>query len=211
MKRLLSYLLWLANSDPPYCHRERFYAMKTRILRRYATREGTDLQEIPGKKCWGPYQSGCLGRRCRRCEGTGWYAFPFWVKLERWRLGSRLFHIPGSRQYQRPDGLVGIVGRIEHQHVDHWSAREAALWLALAFDRGLFWRMCATSCPCGWTGRPLCTLGQILFHVRGLVRRWIPRRCRCGRLYIREHSWQYCRRCAPDVAPDTEDLGEVPF
>jgi hypothetical protein len=229
MKRILSYLLWLANSKPPMTNRDGFYAMKSRLLRRYGTRDGTDLQEIPGKPCFncngtGLTLGGYRAWTCRKCDGTGDYRAGFWCQLERWRLGGRVFHIPGPRLYKRPDGLVSFTGYVQHSaYVSYSAATEAAMWLALAFDRPLFRKMFRASKPAYWSWLPLHNLQRVVNTVAWPMRSWLAQ-CSCGRRLWRRGGWCICRRCehrlnrghAPRVIPatffaDTPTPDEVPF
>lgn len=142
MKRLLGWLLHLANGHPPVNHTAAFYALKERLLK--GRQNGHDVQHLGGK-CWG-WHGGCAGARCTKCSGTGFY-WQRWVILERYELGGYTFHRPGRVCYvppyavALPEGVNLIVGYIRHDDVDWNSAREAALWLALLFDRRLFLRL----------------------------------------------------------------------
>ena len=77
--------------------------MKSRILRRFGTVDGYDLQHIPGKQLLetvtgtGMFEhwSGDRGD-CYRCGGNGWYRDPRWVVLDRWKLGSVHVPYPGA-------------------------------------------------------------------------------------------------------------------
>lgn len=146
---MLAYLLHVANSDPWF--RDRFYAMKARILRRYATPDGHDLQEIPGKECWSCYGSGAYVHysgdedTCRKCDGIGWYRQPRWTKLQRWKLGRYSFHEPiGSgyglaplRDWNTPGARNVILGYVRHRDYTTRRVLLATLLLALIFDREL--------------------------------------------------------------------------
>lgn len=200
---LIAWLLHRANARPPLTYRSEFYALKDRLLHRYGRRVGDDLQHIV-KRCWnGP---------CWRCDDTGIYD-QFWVRLERWQLGGRLFHRPLERQRLAVPGPATITGFIRHQDYGALSA-ECALWLGLLFDRGLFWRVLASSCQSGLTWLPLVTLQQLVSRVRRHLREWSPRRCDdCGRLFLpigrRRHAY-VCRRCA-HVCAARHALEEIPF
>lgn len=167
IRRVLSKLLFLANSSPPELERERFYAMKTRILRRFGTPDGCDWQRIV-KVCFRCGGSGVesytdYGDECSRCDGSGEYERVYF-RLERTRIGGRVFHTPRGRYYDRPDGeAVTIEGRIQHRSPGPVT-REAALWLSLAFDRGLFVRLMRCHFPGPY---PLCWLSRVLWHLSG--------------------------------------------
>lgn len=47
----LASTLGAANSNPHWRYRERFYAMKDTICRRYGTRDGDDIQQLI-RPCW---------------------------------------------------------------------------------------------------------------------------------------------------------------
>ena len=144
MKRLLGWLLHLANGHPPTNHTAAFYRLKERLL--VGRQNGFDVQRL-GARCWGWYWAGgCVGAKCAKCGGTGFY-WQRWVILERYELGGYTFHRPG-RVFSHPPYGVGlpegvnlIEGYIRHEDVDWNSSREAALWLALIFDLGLFVRL----------------------------------------------------------------------
>lgn len=142
---MLARLLHIANSAP--LDRERFYAMKTRILQRFATQDGVDLQELPGKPCWSCDGSGTFyhlysgdADTCWKCDGSGWFQSPRYVTLQRWRLGRFVFHQPIDRGYRKPIGIrptAVIVGYVTHRVYPLSGVRWATLLLGLCFDRGL--------------------------------------------------------------------------
>lgn len=100
----LARLIYLANSRPEDEWRKEFYRLKDALLETYGIREEQiDLQHIV-KTCWDCNGKGyfehiddddCCDSYCSRCGGTGVYA-KYWVILERWGLGGRLFHRPGK-------------------------------------------------------------------------------------------------------------------
>lgn len=143
---MLAYLLHVANSNPWF--RDRFYAMKTRILHRYATSDGYDLQELPGKECWSCHGSGTYYHlsgdedTCWKCDGLGWYRRPRWTVLQRWQLGRYSFHEPtksghGSAplDFKPPRNL--ILGYVKHRDYTTRRVLLATLLIALIFDREL--------------------------------------------------------------------------
>src|SRR5581483_4549786 len=94
------HLHWFALANAAhYDLKQTFYAFKKRFLARHGEREGYDLQHIRQvcHSCGGSGRYFDLGD-CRRCDGTGTYAWKE-IWLERWILGGRLFHIPA-------DGIV---------------------------------------------------------------------------------------------------------
>jgi hypothetical protein len=212
--RVLASVLVCANSSPPTCHREEFYRMKDAILSKHGKLIGTDLQHIV-KPCWGEWEErGCVGDGCRRCGGTGVYAEK-WIILERWELGARIFHRPMEATMIRPNGPVTIEGRLTHERWPGHQPTEAALWLALVFDRRLFCRMMfvPSSCACGWFLLPLVNLSRVFFRARMFAVRFRGQRCYCGRTFRRwfgRGGWCVCRRCRkPRGHVWTEQ--EIPF
>jgi hypothetical protein len=172
---LIGWLLHTANTHPPVNQREGFYALKQHLLERYGRRVGSDLQHIT-KPCWdGP---------CARCWGTGIWE-ELWVILERWQFGRYVFYRPLERLHKAPDltATETITGYIRHADPGP-LATECALWLALRFDRALFWRMLTCASHLRWTAWPLTFLQQAGYRLRRLWRRRGLRRCDdCGHLY----------------------------
>ena len=104
---MIARLLHIANSAPPTnkAKRERFYAMKQRILRWFGREDGYDLQQIDGKQCWSCGGTGgyYTEHDCYKCGGDGWYKSPVWITLKRWKFGRYTFHEPIQRLYRKPD------------------------------------------------------------------------------------------------------------
>jgi hypothetical protein len=220
--RLVARLLWLANGDPPMTGRADFYAMKARLLARYGRVVGRDVQEVV-KTCYGcdgsgiyPYSgcdcdsTSCRWCSCRRCGGTGVYD-RFWCVLTRHEFGGHVFHTPGERTWRKPAEPVTIHGRIQHTYRGR-AADEAALWLALMYDRRLFGRLMTSGWPCGPTWRyPLCTLRKLTGRLAMQLSRLRRHRCHCGRTY-RQYPWErghwcVCRECRkPSPIHEPEDL-----
>lgn len=143
---MLAYLLHVANSDPWF--RDRFYAMKTRILHRFARTDGHDIQELPGAQCWSCHGGGVYYHisgdtdQCWKCDGTGWYRQPRWTRLQRWKLGRYSFHEPIDSGYGSPPIKLEtpravILGYVRHRDYTTRRVLLATLLLALIFDRGL--------------------------------------------------------------------------
>lgn len=222
MTRFLCWLLRLANAAPPHCHRDEFYQLKDRILRRHGRLVGHDWQEIT-RECYGcdgagqVYGSPGLVLRCVRCDGTGVYD-RFWVKLERWELAGRVFHRPAGRTWKRPEEPVSIVGYVRHADVGR-AGKEACLWLALLLDRGLFVRLMGSSCACGPTWRyPLVSLQKVWFRLAMECKRIRKRRCvTCGGLFrqgpfrARRSICYQCRRCERDWERRAAVADDIPF
>jgi hypothetical protein len=188
----LSYFLWLANSNPPL-RKERFYAIKDTILRRWGTRDGDDWQQIT-HECWrcegsgeSPYDE---DEPCERCDGSGIWD-RFYVRLERWRLGSRIFHRPAGRVYKRPETIT-FVGPVQHRDVG-FASEEAALWLALVFDRRYFRWLLTSGTYRGWYAYPLLNAQRVVYRAArsysAIVEYWKHRTCsNCV-------GWYICREC----------------
>ena len=138
MNNPLAILLHYANARPPY-RRVEFYALKDRLLRRFARQAGTHWQCIR-KKCWGPYgldggiygRIGCQGAECPNCDGKGIY-LERWIQLEVWQWGSYTFHHP-IESYGWPDPhpeMPDIFGYIRHVGVSYERSKKARLLLYL--------------------------------------------------------------------------------
>lgn len=185
IRPILARLLGLANAAPPYVFRDEFYAMKSRILERWATPDGYDIQHI-AYPCWTCNGRGEFRRSgaCCKCGGTGVH-HEVWVCLKRWKLGGRVFHIPQERVTEPPSNPVTIEGHITHATPPGNRAFESTLWLALCFDRRLFLRMLIFRYLSGgaMVGWPILTPMALLhWCVSGLVtlfldlRQWWRRR-----------------------------------
>jgi hypothetical protein len=143
-ERVLSYLLWLANSQPPRDDFERFafYAMKTDLLQRFGTRTGADdWQKIThvcncchGSGVFTYWQSGDQDT-CRKCWGSGVYRHVYY-RLARWDVARRIFHVPYWHRYDAPGGEVVIVGKVRHT-IKGRRCWWAMLALAVVFRRRL--------------------------------------------------------------------------
>jgi len=98
-------LLWLANCEAgnwPDPDKYAFYRLKHRLLQRHATEDGVDWQEIThhcyacdGTGTWGHWRRDG-GGFCYKCNGTGVYR-KFYIRLQKYRLAGRVFHLPGDR------------------------------------------------------------------------------------------------------------------
>lgn len=144
---MIDRLLHIANSRPPASKgkRDRFYAMKMRILRRFGTEDGHDLQYIPGKICFSCDGTGDMDDKhdCYKCGGDGWFKSPVWVLLKRWKLGGYSFHEPLQRLHRKPDTnslpRPMIEGYIEHAPYAWHDVQRARFILSLLFDWKLLW------------------------------------------------------------------------
>lgn len=216
IQRVLARLLWLANGSPPHTGRDRFYAMKRGLLERYATKDGVDIQHVR-KICYGCDGTGFYedtGRDCRRCWGTGTWA-EFWVELQRWEWCGYRFHTPGPKLYRKPETTAAnITGYIEHRPRPGRWPDEAALWLALIYDRGLWWKLVTSCWHHGWTWCPMVNLRWLLTTITHEVGRARGGHCtRCGRWFTRlfdrrgHHFWCHACRRAPASVFDED----IPF
>lgn len=88
-----------------------FYDIKDRILKKYGSQIGYDVQNIKGIKCrscggtgYHAYYSNHYPYReydrsdCWHCI-NGWYRLPQWICLERIRFGKHIFHQPLKREH----------------------------------------------------------------------------------------------------------------
>lgn len=204
-QRVLACLLHYSNADPPHW-RKAFYDIKNRLLRRYGTFRGHELQEIR-KECWGPREwdhgwcewkyLGCAGKTCIACDGTGLFDIR-WVRLERWEWCGYVFHRPdGDTRIQPNPENEGykrrIIGRIEHPEYGR-KPREAVLWLLLLTGEWRrLWYALSTSRSCGRHLWPLLNVQAVTMEV-SMFLSW--RRCYCGRRYPTWGTgWQICKRC----------------
>lgn len=208
MKRIIARLLHLANARPPFMCRERFYSLKDRLLKRWGTREGYDLQRID-YACWGYGDAGCTGMTCTKCGGTGIYDVRK-TYLDRWTFGGFPFHTISDAQYRQHVEPPTITGRIKHTDYGRWSD-EAALWLFLIFDRQSFWKLMTACKPYAWQWLPLSFLQRNIGWPLGrLMGRLESRRCHCGRRYriwFASLGWCVCPRCrTPKPVPTCDDI-----
>jgi hypothetical protein len=201
-KRLLGRFLHLANSDPGFGdERKAFYAIKDRILTRWGEPDGTDVQHIAGKTCFGCDGTGQFVHYsgdqdyCERCGGSGWWRHPAWVVLQRYRLGGYSFHIPRERVYHEPQpNVTNIEGFV--QHADYGvKARDAWLWLALIFDRRLWWKSMRSQSYCKHQWRPMLMLNRIVMKASMALADWRITCRECG-----GHTWGattfVCDKCS---------------
>lgn len=212
---LLAYLLHLANSQPPTCHRKEFFGVKDRLLQRYATRlERDHVQEIK-KECWGDWNEGCAGWQCGRCDGTGIFDH-FFVRLAVYEWSGYRFHRPVERRCQ-PSADPDIRGYIRHRDRGLASA-ESRLWLYLLTGE---WSLLRRSLRAssyvlpGWW--PMLRLQKAVFTARMNI---FPKRCiHCGwPCWPKRHPPQHrgclhrrlqLRRALWSKAQDVDD--EIPF
>jgi len=203
---ILAWLCHYANADPS----RTFYDFKDRLLHQYADFQGHDIQEIV-KECWGSRDHwgdprGCKGEECRRCNGTGIYDRR-WVRLQRWKWGKYIFHIPISSTYIQPDSIQ-IHGRIIHDNYGK-ASREAELWLYIVtLQFSMWWRLLSTRAyvdPGLW---PMCRFQRIAMWAR-MTFRW--HRCWCGKWFPTWGTgWMACKKCRQTKTFLDQD-NDVPF
>ncbi len=218
---LLAWLLVRANAQPPHGHRSAFYRMKDAVLQRFGHLVGTEWQHIR-KVCYNCGGDGEAddGGSCWRCNGSGNY-LERWVLLQRWQLGTAIFHRPTYQTSVAPNEPPTIEGYIRHTGYGADST-EAVLWLALLFDRSLFWDLLRGHYRLDWSWRrPLSLLhrGRNRLHAARLwIRRTVReplqlRRCdQCGHRFLRAFSpsWSSCPACA-HVHAIQREADELPF
>lgn len=215
--RTLCWAVGIVNAHPPFMAKAEFYAIKNRLLRRYAEQDGHDIQHIR-KSCWTCNGTGIYDIRysepCCRCRGTGTYE-QFWVQLERWRWHGRVFHRPARRLYEAPLEPVAIEGYVEHAPVNSRLASELALWLLLVFAMRTGLRALQVSYSCRPWPYPLLTLQWLWCAVA-----WrfpTRRKCNCGKAFIHwpgKALWLVCpacRKAAVARAAATDDDDGIPF
>ena len=191
---MIARLLHIANSAPhrSKMRRDRFYAMKSRILHRFGTADGIDKQYILGKVCYGC--GGSDEEYCDRCDSSGWWNPPRIVTLRRWRLGKFIFHEPIDCEYRKPlsHEVFVIYGFVQHESYPLRSVRRSTLILGLLFD----WRVARDeiASPDGWR-----------------IVRAFRRRCQyCNRRLWTTRRW-YCKRpCMPRAVQQLVD-DDIPF
>lgn len=127
IKIFLSILLHHANRQSKA---KDFYSIKDRLLNKYGTIVGYDLQFIEGKECYTCGGTGvfkgfdwCTRRgwrdTCYNCGGSGFYKQHQYIILKRIRFGNYLFHLPMHRYYTKKtvEGLKPhINGYVDHAH-----------------------------------------------------------------------------------------------
>lgn len=216
---ILAALLHYANSRPPFSKSE-FYAVKKRLIQRFGTWDGDDLQHIVAE-CWGYWsnygdESTPCGPDCRKCGGTGIYR-ESWHILQRYTWHGYKFHVWHHQAYSQPqsDHYVNrIVGRVTHRNYGRWSD-EAVLWLyLLTGEWSLLKRALCGSRIGQWTSLPMLNLQKICMTWS----MWFSRRtCRCGRRYFTWNTgWQICQKCRRksedrESAWESEVENDVPF
>lgn len=217
MKRLLAWLLWHANAAMrSSSDRVAAYAIKERILRRHGRFVGEDIQHIKrecyGCSGWGKDDGGFT---CDRCYGTGIWD-ERWVKLERWEFGGHIFHRPIANVARPMNGVATVEGIIRHDDRNGLASAEALLWLALVYDRRLFWSELRSCRRFGVSRYPLLTLQLMVFEAGTRIKPIVARRSciSCGESWIRwfnRGSWHTCPSCARRMSTLSMADDDLPF
>lgn len=169
MRKLIGFLLWNANANPPFWLKGRFYHMKDRLLRRFGEYVGYDIQHIR-KECWTCHGTGMYTekQRCWNCS-NGIYK-EFWCKLERWQVGNYVFHLPQKKSLvpiiAYDDKVNLIEDYIHHEIPKYHLAEECLYWLALFFDWQFFKMMFGYY---GYTGKkftPMIILATAIYVIK---------------------------------------------
>jgi hypothetical protein len=131
MNEHLRELFHLANSATYPEKWDIFYPLKDELLRKYGIPDGWDLQVIKNE-CWDCNGTGeCFFDQsdCYACDGTGIYSQRS-VRLDRYRLGDRVYHIPQAAGIE-PSGYKNkIEGLVRHEAVSKeigWTACQSLL------------------------------------------------------------------------------------
>lgn len=217
--RTLARLLHYANAEPPREMKPEFYALKKRLLERYADPVGFDVQHIEGKRCWTcggtgvyvgyhTYSGDEWEDTCNRCWGTGWFKDPVWIVLNKFQWHGFKFHIPGERKYKRPDpDVTNIRGYVEH--TDYGDKSEIAfVWLCLLLGH---WRLAWKWFNSGWRRvqwwrrHPFYWIQRCICFARALYRRTSNRCVECKRRLWTNRTVR-CKSC-----DDNMGLGDPPF
>lgn len=170
-KRIIGFLLHWANTSPPILDDKGFYRMKTRLLEKYGTKIGVDVQHIL-KPCWN-CEKGCY--KCNTYGIGGGVWDEFWSYLDLYTLGSYRFHVPRERVRKEPKEDITVEGFIRHKPPNFYLYSEAFYWLALFFDRPLFKYTFGRSGHVSKKFTPMVILATMLFHLRyhdSFKRRW---------------------------------------
>lgn len=172
---ILGFLLHLANRDVDLITKDKFYPIKNRILLKYGTRVGEEIQHIR-KECHscdatGIYRSEYKPKEtCWSCDGTGIYE-QYWTRLDKYKLGKWYFHNPTKRQYEYEPLFEGVAlpvikGYIHHDRPKYRLGREAMLWLFLIYDRPAYKKMLGSVGYCGNIRTPLVLIHSIAFKIK---------------------------------------------
>lgn len=183
MNFILGYILHLANRDIPFLHKEKFYAIKNKLLKKHGTFICNEIQHIK-KECNACHATGIykcsykLKETCWCCNGTGTY-LEFWVRLEKYKLGNFYFHNPIKKSNTILFEGVSkhIEGYIEHKAPKYRLGKEASLWLFLFFDFETFKSVISIYGYPSKKRTPLVFLGNLIWKIRGFdIKKLIPKK-----------------------------------
>lgn len=167
--KILGFLLHHANRN--YRSPE-FYAIKSKIIGKYGSLVGIDIQHLEGVKC-----TNCSGTgvhhydyhgfpvECHSCW-NGWYKPKAWVILYKYVIGNYSFHQPIQKFYHYPtcqefvntmvsdrnyldEKVLGsITGYIDHTRSKHGDL--AYMILGSIFDHTNYWKRWFNGIGRGW-------------------------------------------------------------
>ncbi|WP_291726149.1 hypothetical protein [Bernardetia sp.] len=171
---ILGYLFHYANRDIPLIAKQEFYELKQKLLKKYGTKVGQDIQHIK-KDCYSCDATGWFSNEwkeepCWNCMGTGVYE-EFWTKLDKYKLGKFTFHNPVERIYKHSKSFSeeikpNIEGYISHKRPKYRVGTECAWWLFLFFDRKTFLKRFGKTGYPSHKRTPLVFLGNLIFRIR---------------------------------------------
>lgn len=143
---------WLLHHANRYEKSKHFYSIKKRVLAKYGTLAGYDVQAIEGKQCYscggtGVYHSYHGLDSCWNCW-SGWYKRPEWNVLAVFEFGKYRFHIPYERLFYKPEIKETISGYIQHKS-SYWS-HFARIMIFLFFDLKGYRKRWHTGLGYGW-------------------------------------------------------------
>lgn len=173
-KKILGYLLHLANRDIPFLHKSDFYMLKQNLLDKHGNFVGMEIQHIK-KECFscenGVYISDYKeDEECFKCGGTGVYE-EFWSRLLKYELGGYYFHRPIEKMTNYDPLFEGISLPIIEGYIHHKSPKfrvgtEACMWLFLIYDRFAFKRIFGHYGFPNGKRTPLVFLANLYWHLR---------------------------------------------
>lgn len=124
-KKILSWLLFQANSQPRVIDKTEFYKIKERLLIKYSKIVAYEYQHFEEQECYrcagtGEFWTDYHNREeCWCCGGTGIYQTEKWIGLKKYQFGNHFFHVPTGRiEGSKPDPIPTqniIEGIIRHE------------------------------------------------------------------------------------------------
>ena len=143
MNKFLQHQLYLANTAVYPEKSDFFYPLKAKLLKRYGTEDGYDIQHIV-KCCWS-----CEGDGCYRCYQSGIYRED-WHYLQNYKLGDRIYHIPVNTVHDSAVLKNEIEGLIQHDQIDLRAGVRAMYWLCLVYEPNTFWYLLRSQLTGSW-------------------------------------------------------------